>query len=183
MSKRITVKGINIKFPPTCVVCQSIADQKYAISKTFQTSTKSSISINLNVPFCSKHYTLAMAKNQKEKAILRGGLICAIMLGGLTWLWAFLLWTGASRGGAIDLVGAIIFGLVALMPGGFVFIILWAIGNRIASIFAEPDAKAARGAVKIINFLPAKDLTTLEFANDWGADVICQLNDGQVVSK
>lgn len=166
MSKKIDVLLSQVRFPSTCVVCMSPASKHYPLEKTFSMGRRS-YTVKVNVPMCDPHFEAASFKGTAEKLVGTLGVIGGILAGLFAAVILMLRWQGAGEGNIIlKLFAGGVFGLG-------IFLIVWAVmALSVAPLFAEPESKEARNAVRITHYWPSNQVVRLEFQNEQLAEVV-----------
>ena len=170
MQNKVTLHGVDVKFPPLCLVCLAPSQKQYQIERTFSLG-KSSMTVTIPIPLCEAHNTLAVSRSSTEKGIERTGLALGLIAGAAV---AYTLWNmwstnpNNSQTTLIFLAG--FFGLSAVL-------ILWAIfAFWIAPMFGSKEAKQVRNVMKIRHFWPAKYDVQLEFTDPKIAQMVAAAN-------
>jgi hypothetical protein len=171
MSKIVKIQGSECGFPNTCVVCFQPAQSAYKIEKTFSYGQRS-ITVSLPVPMCSTHYEHAGTKSSAERLCERGGLVGGGVIGLLVTIGLLLYW--ASGGESISILNVLAAGFVGI---GFFLIVWLATVYWLAPVFALPESKAARQAVRLMKYWPGKNILQLEFVNDRTAELFARENE------
>jgi hypothetical protein len=166
MSKAIDVPLSQFRFPATCVVCMSPASKQYILEKTFSYGRRS-YTVKVNVPMCDSHFEAASFKGMAEKLVGTLGVIGGILAGLFAAVILMIRWEGTGEGNLI----------LKLFAGGVfgvgIFLIVWAvIALSVAPLFAEPESKEARNAVRITHYWPGKQVVRLEFQNEQLAEMV-----------
>lgn len=166
MSKTIDVLLSQVKFPSTCVVCLSPASKQYLLQKTFSMGRRS-YTVKVNVPMCDPHFEAASFKGAAEKLVGILGVIAGILTGLFAAIILMVRWQGTGEGNIIlQLFAGSVFGLG-------IFLIVWAIvALSVAPLFAEPESKEARNAVRITHYWPGNQVVRLEFQNESLAEMV-----------
>ncbi len=176
MTKKVRIQGPEVAFPRTCVVCSAPADQSFQVQRIF-TYGKRNITITLPVPMCSAHYDMAKTKSpaekMSEKAGLIAGLVLAVIVAGSLLVW----WNNTGQG---NLILNIFIGLIA--GAGFGMVLWAALAFWIAPMFASPESRLARHAVKLTRFYPGNNVLELEFANEQMAQGFTRENSSRLAS-
>src|SRR5689334_11646497 len=168
MSKTFDVLLSQVKFPNSCVVCLTHAARQYPLEKTFSMGRRS-YTVKVGVPMCDSHFQIASFKGIAEKLIGTLAVIGGILAGFFAAIVLFVRWEGAENI-FLKLFAGGIFGLG-------IFLIVWAvIALSVAPLFAEPESKEARGAVKITHYWPREQVVRLEFQNEQVAELVKKLN-------
>ncbi len=177
MSKRLIFNSSEIRFPPACLVCQLPAEKQYEISRSFSYGNRS-LSISIPVPLCLNHFVIASSKSRGERLVGQIGLGLGTLLGIGVALALLSYWISSEQGNLVpNLFLAAFIGLGA-------FLITWALlAFFIAPLFASPETKAVRGAMKILHYWPANQNIQLEFANEALAELIARDNADRLVHK
>ena len=170
MSKTFDVLLSQVKFPTSCVVCLTPAARQYPLQKTFSMGRRS-YTVKVGVPMCDSHFQTASFKGTAEKLIGNLAVIGGILAGFFAAIVLFIRWEGTGAGNIIlKLFAGSIFGLG-------IFLIVWAvIALSVAPLFAEPESKEARGAVKITHYWPREQVVRLEFQNEQVAEIVKKSN-------
>lgn len=170
MQNRVTIHGIDVKFPPVCLVCLAPSQKQYKIDRTFSYG-KSSMTVTIPIPLCEAHHTLAVSKSSAEKVVGQIGLFLGLVSGvGVAYaLWN--MWSKNPNNSQTTLIFlAAFFGISAL-------IILWSIFSFwIAPMFGSKEAKQVRNIMKIRHFWPAKYDVQLEFTDSNTAQLVAAAN-------
>jgi hypothetical protein len=166
MSKTIDVLLSQVRFPSTCVVCLSPASKQYRLEKTFSMGRRS-YAVKVNVPMCDPHFDAASFKGSAEKFVGTLGVMGGILVGLFAAVILMLRWQGA---GADNII-------LKLFAGGIfgfgIFLIVWAvIALSVAPLFAEPESKEARNAVRITHYWPSNQVVRLKFQNEQLAEIV-----------
>src|SRR5678815_3545584 len=143
MSKTIDVLLSQVRFPSNCVVCMSPASKQYLLEKTFSMGRRS-YTVKVKVPMCDPHFEAASLKGTAEKLVGTLGVVAGILSGLFAAISLMVRWQGTGEGSIIlQLFAGSVFGLG-------IFLIVWAVvALSIAPLFAEPQSKEARNAVRI----------------------------------
>lgn len=170
MPKAINVPLSEIRFPATCVVCMSPASKPYELQKIF-TYGRRSYTVKVNVPMCDSHFEAASFKGTAEKLVGMLGVIGGILAGLFAAIILMVRWRGTGEGNLIlNLFAGGVFGLG-------IFLIVWAVvALSVAPLFAEPESKEARRAVRITHYWPADKVVRLEFENEQLAEIAGLVN-------
>lgn len=170
MPKAINVPLSEIRFPATCVVCMSPASKPYELQKIF-TYGRRSYTVKVNVPMCDSHFEAASFKGTAEKLVGTLGVIGGSLAGLFAAIILMVRWRGTGEGNLIlNLFAGGVFGLG-------IFLIVWAVvALSVAPLFAEPESKEARHAVRITHYWPADKVVRLEFENEQLAEIAGQVN-------
>ncbi len=158
--KTIRIKSDQIQFPNQCVVCLQPAAQTYTVERTLVYGRTSRL-VRLPVPMCQAHFDLASSKNPTERAMNIAGLIAGGTIGLASGAALFIWWMNTNQGNVFLNIFLALF--LAL---GF-FLICWVLTSFfIAPLFAGPEVKKVRSAVKIDAFWPGDQTLQLTFANE-----------------
>jgi hypothetical protein len=170
MSKAIDAPLLQLRFPSTCVVCMSPASKQYPLEKIFSMGRRS-YTVKVNVPMCDLHFQVASFKGTVEKLVGKLAVIGGILAGLFAAIILFVRWEGNGANNIIlKLFGGGVFGLG-------VFLIVWAlIALSVAPLFAEPESKEARNAVRITHYWPKDQIVRLEFQNEQLAEIVEKSN-------
>jgi hypothetical protein len=170
MSKAIDVPLSQVRFPSTCVVCLSPSSKQYTLQKTFSMGRRS-YTVKVDVPMCDPHFEAASFKGTAEKLIGTLGVIGGILAGLFAAVILFIRWEGAGEANIIlKLFAGGVFGLG-------IFLIVWAvIALSVAPLFAEPESKEARNAIRITHYWPKDQIVRLEFQNGQLAEIVQKTN-------
>lgn len=170
MSKKLTFQGAGVRFPVNCVICEQPAACEYKIERIFTYGNRS-ITITLPVPMCDTHHAMATRKSAKEQAVGKLGIGLGALAGLASAGGLLAYWASTNQGNLL------LNGLMALVVGAGAFLILWVLFTGwIAPMFADPESKAARNAVKIALYRPNTQELTLEFFNEQVAERVGRLN-------
>lgn len=168
MSKSIIAPLSQIRFPPNCVICLSSASKTYPIQQVF-TFGRRAHTITVDVPMCNIHHEKASFKSPVERAFGCLGIVGGILAGILMMILLFMRWVGDN-----SLVTKL---FVAAIVGFGVFVLVWwIIAVQIAPLFAVPESKEVRNAVRITRFIPNEHMVQLEFRNEQAADFVQAAN-------
>lgn len=170
MQNRITLHGVDVKFPPVCLVCRAPAQKNYKIDRTFSYG-KSSMTVTIPIPLCEQHHTLAVTPSSTEKTVGRIGLILGVLSGAGA---AYALWNMWSKNPNNSQMTMILmsgfFGISAL-------VIIWSIFSFwLAPMFGSKEAKEVRNVMKIRHFWPGKYDVQLEFTDPNTAQLVAAAN-------
>ena len=170
MSKAIDVPLSQLRLPSTCVVCMSPASKQYPLEKIFSMGRRS-YTVKVNVPMCDLHFQAASFKGTVEKLFGKLAVIGGILAGLFAAIILFVRWEGNGANNIIlKLFGGGVFGLG-------IFLIVWAlIALSVAPLFAEPESKEARNAVRITHYWPKDQIVRLEFQNEQLAEIVEKTN-------
>jgi hypothetical protein len=170
MSKAIDAPLSQLRFPSTCVVCMSPASKQYPLEKIFSMGRRS-YTVKVNVPMCDLHFQAASFKGIVEKLVGKLAVIGGILAGLFAAIILFVRWEGNGANNIIlKLFGGGVFGLG-------IFLIVWAlIALSVAPLFAEPESKEARNAVRITHYWPKDKIVRLEFQNEQLAEIVEKTN-------
>ena len=168
MSKSIIAPLAQLRFPPNCVMCLSPASKTHPIQQVF-TYGRRSHTITVDVPMCEIHYQKASFKSPMEKAFGCLGIAAGVLAGLLAVIVLFLRWVGDN-----SLVTKLF--VAAIVGFGMFILVWWIIAVQIAPLFAVPESKEARNAVRITRYVPGEQSVQLEFRNEQAADLVQQLN-------
>jgi hypothetical protein len=158
MSRSFLVPLQNIQFPPACVVCLSSAPRKYPVSQVF-TYGRTSHTITVDVPMCDAHFAMASHKSPMEKALGYLGIVIGILAGMAGAILLFTRWVGS--GGLLLKLS-----LGALVGFGFFLLVWWLLAIVIAPMFAIPESKEVRNAVRITRYLRSEQTVELALVNE-----------------
>lgn len=158
MSRSSLMPLSEIRFPPACVVCNSPASREYAIEQVFSHGRRH-YTVKVEVPMCQSHFEAASHKGPLEKMFGCLGVAGGIVAGILGVVVLLLRWEG--DGGLL----AKIF-MSGIFGFGMFILTWWIVASLLAPLFAVPESKEARGAVKIVRFQPWDQMVQLEFRND-----------------
>lgn len=168
MSKSFDVLLSQVRFPTSCVVCLTPAARQYLLEKTFSMGRRS-YTVKVDVPMCDTHFQAASFKGTAEKLVGALAVIGGALAGFFAAVVLFIRWEGAENI-ILKLFAGGIFGLG-------IFLIVWAvIALSVAPLFAEPESKEARNAVKITHYWPREQAVRLEFQNEQVAEIVKQTN-------
>jgi hypothetical protein len=118
---------------------------------------------------CESHFQTASYKGTAEKLMGTLAMVSGILAGFFAAIVLFVRWAGAENI-LLKLFAGGVFGLG-------IFLIVWAvIALSVAPLFAEPESKEARGAVKITHYWPKEQVVRLEFQNEQVAETVKKLN-------
>jgi hypothetical protein len=170
MSKAIDVPLSEVRFPATCVVCMSPASRPYALEKTFSMGRRS-YTVKVNVPMCDLHFEAASFKGTAEKLVGTLGVISGILAGLFSAVMLFGRWQGTGANNII----------LKLFAGGVfgvgIFLMAWVVfALSVAPLFAEPESKEARNAVRITHYWPKDQIVRLDFQNEQLAEIVGKTN-------
>ena len=170
MPKAINVRLSEVRFPATCVVCMSPAPKSYELQKIF-TYGRRSYTVKVNLPMCDLHFEAASFKGTAEKLVGTLGVIGGILAGLFAAIILMVRWRGTGEGNLIlNLFAGGVFGLG-------IFLIVWAVfALSVAPLFAEPESKEARNAVRITRYWPSDKVVQLEFQNEQLAEIVGTAN-------
>ena len=170
MPKAINVPLSEVRFPATCVVCMSPAPKSYELQKIF-TYGRRSYTVKVNLPMCDLHFEAASFKGTAEKLVGTLGVIGGILAGLFAAIILMVRWRGTGEGNLIlNLFAGGVFGLG-------IFLIVWAVfALSVAPLFAEPESKEARNAVRITRYWPSDKVVQLEFQNEQLAEIVGTAN-------
>ena len=170
MSKATDVPLSQLRLPSTCVVCMSPASKHYPLEKIFSMGRRS-YTVKVNVPMCDLHFQSASFKGTVEKLVGKLAVIGGILAGLFAAIILFVRWEGNGANNIIlKLFGGGVFGLG-------IFLIVWAlIALSVAPLFAEPESKEARNAVRITHYWPKDQIVRLEFQNEQLAEIVEKTN-------
>jgi len=148
----------------------SPASKQYALEKTFSMGRRS-YTVKVNVPMCDSHFEAASFKGTAEKLVGTLGVIGGILTGLFAAVMLFVRWQGTGANNII----------LKLFAGGVfgigIFLIVWAvIALSLAPLFAEPESKEARNAVRITHYWPRDQIVRLEFQNEQLAEIVEKTN-------
>jgi hypothetical protein len=168
--KAINVPLSEVRFPATCVVCMSPAPKSYELQKIF-TYGRRSYTIKVNLPMCDLHFEAASFTGTAEKLVGTLGVIGGILAGLFAAIILMVRWRGTGEGNLIlNLFAGGVFGLG-------IFLIVWAVfALSVAPLFAEPESKEARNAVRITRYWPSDKVVQLEFQNEQLAEIVGTAN-------
>ena len=170
MSKAIDVPLSQVRFPSTCVVCMSPASKSYELQKTF-TYGRRSYAVKVNVPMCELHFEAASFKGTAERLVGTLGVIGGILAGLFAAIILMVRWQGTGEGNLIlNLFAGGVFGIG-------IFLIVWAVvALSVAPLFAQPESKEARNAVRITHYWPRNQIVRLDFQNEQLAEMVGKIN-------
>jgi len=116
---------------------------------------------------CDPHFEAASFKGAAEKLVGTLGVIAGILAGLFAGIILMVRWQGIGEGNIIlQLFAGSVFGLG-------IFLIVWAIVTlSVAPLFAEPESKEARNAVRITHYWPGNQVVRLEFQNESLAEMV-----------
>lgn len=173
MSKTVDIQLDKLKFPPECVVCMSPASKSYKLSRVF-TYGRTSITVNVQAPMCDLHFQNATQKSPTEKLVGTVGLVIGALVGIFTIVALLIYWSNSGQGNLIlNLFSSSILGLG-------LFLIVWMIFLLgIAPLFAWPDSKEARNAVRLKKYWPKDKFLQLEFERENLADIVAKESNAQ----
>jgi hypothetical protein len=175
MPKTVQIQGTQVKFRPQCSLCLEPASQTYTVERTL-TYGKRTILLKVPVPMCIQHHQYAMHTGKAEQWVGQAGLVAGVLVGLLTGGGLLAYWAMSQQG---NLVMNLL--LAAFIAAGFFLIVWLATAFWLAPLFAEPDARAARHAVRIHAYWPNRDVLHLRFVNDLVADLVARDNGGTIV--
>jgi hypothetical protein len=120
---------------------------------------------------CDPHFEAASFKGTTEKLIGTLGVVGGILAGLFAAVILFIRWEGAGEANIIlKLFAGGVFGLG-------LFLIVWAvIALSVAPLFAEPESKEARNAIRITHYWPKDQIVRLEFRNEQLAEIVEKTN-------
>lgn len=120
---------------------------------------------------CDLHFQAASFKGTVEKLFGKLAVIGGILAGLFAAIILFVRWEGNGANNIIlKLFGGGVFGLG-------IFLIVWAlIALSVAPLFAEPESKEARNAVRITRYWPKDQIVRLEFQNEQLAEIVEKTN-------
>jgi hypothetical protein len=120
---------------------------------------------------CDPHFEAASFKGTAEKFVSTLGVMGGILAGLFATVILFIRWEGAGESNIIlKLFAGGIFGLG-------IFLVVWAIiALSVAPLFAEPESKEARNAIKITHYWPKDQIVRLEFWNEQLAAIVEKTN-------
>jgi hypothetical protein len=144
----------------------SPAAKPYLLEKTFSMGRRS-YTVKVNVPMCEPHFEDASFKGTAEKLVGTLGVIGGILAGLFAAVILMVRWHGTGEDNLIlQLFAGGVFGLG-------IFLIVWAvIALSVAPLFAEPESKEARNAVKITHYWPSNQVVRLEFQHEQLAEMV-----------
>jgi len=113
----------------------------------------------------------ASFKGTAEKLVGTLGVIGGILAGLFAAIVLLVRWRGTGEGNLIlKLFAGGVFGLG-------IFLIVWAVvALSVAPLFAEPESKEARNAVRITRYWPSDKVVQLEFQNEQLAEIVGAAN-------
>ena len=170
MSKILDVPLSQVRFPSICVVCLSPASKQFPLEKIFSMGRRS-YTVKVNVPMCDVHFQAASFKGPAEKFVGTLAVTGGILAGLFAAFILFVRWQGAGEGNIIlKLFAGGVFGLG-------IYLIIWVvIAFSVAPLFAEPESKEARNAVRITRYWPREQVVRLEFQNEQLAEIVGKTN-------
>jgi hypothetical protein len=144
----------------------SPASKEYRLDKTFSMGRRS-YTVKVNVPMCDPHFEAASIKGSAEKLVGTLGVIGGVLAGLFAAVILMVRWQGTGESNLIlQLFAATVFGLG-------IFLIIWAVvALSVAPLFAEPESKEARNAVRITHYWPGNQVVRLEFQNEQLAEIV-----------
>jgi hypothetical protein len=146
----------------------SPASKQYTLEKIFSMGRRS-YTVKVNVPMCDRHFEAASFKGTAEKLVGTLAVIGGILAGLFAAIGLFLRWVGEGNI-ILKLFAGGVFGLG-------IFLIVWAVmALSVAPLFAEPESKEARNAVRITHYWPSEQVVRLEFQNEQLAEMVEQTN-------
>lgn len=176
MPKRLTIRGLDILFPPICLVCQQPAEKRYDITRTLSFGSRS-MTITIPVPLCAAHHATASTKNRTEQLVGQMGLILGILAGLAVCAALLAYWSVSAQGNLITNL------LLAAFIGLGAFLIIWSLLTFfVAPLFASPESKAVRGVLKIRHFWPATQDVQLEFNSETAAELVAHSNADRLIN-
>jgi len=148
----------------------SPAPKSYELQKIF-TYGRRSYTIKVNLPMCDLHFEAASFTGTAEKLVGTLGVIGGILAGLFAAIILMVRWRGTGEGNLIlNLFAGGVFGLG-------IFLIVWAVfALSVAPLFAEPESKEARNAVRITRYWPSDKVVQLEFQNEQLAEIVGTAN-------
>jgi len=148
----------------------SPAPKSYELQKIF-TYGRRSYTIKVNLPMCDLHFEAASFTGTAEKLVGTLGVIGGILAGLFAAIILMVRWRGTGEGNLIlNLFAGGVFGLG-------IFLIIWAVfALSVAPLFAEPESKEARNAVRITRYWPSDKVVQLEFQNEQLAEIVGTAN-------
>jgi hypothetical protein len=177
MSSKLTFKGSHVTFPPICVHCLQPAVSTYEIKRTVSRGKRNK-TLRLNVPMCASHQTLAVARNRTEQRLGKIGLGLGAVVAVAVVLGLLSFWSLRSQ----SLQAANYVALAVLGAGAF--LAAWKLMTEvIAPRYADPEAKAVRGAVRIIRFSALTNHLQVEIGNDLAAAAVAAANADNLLKQ
>ncbi len=177
MPKRLTIRGLDIRFPPTCLVCQQPAEKRYDISRSLYFGGRS-MTVTIPVPLCDVHHATASNKSHIEKLVEQLGLILGILAGLVVSAALLIYWFSSKQGNLVTNL------LLAAFIGLGAFLIIWSLLTFfVAPLFASPESKAVRGVLKILHFWPASQDVQLEFSSETAAGLVANNNAERLINS
>jgi hypothetical protein len=170
MPKRLRFKNVKVSFPAVCFVCQQPAGERYDVSRVFYLGNRS-VNVTVPMPLCADHFAVASTKSPTEKLLGRIGLVLGAVVGLALAIGLVAYWRSSDEGSL----------LMHLALGSFMglgaFLVVWSLQTFVvAPIFASPQSKAARNALKIARYWHNTGQIELEFANEKVAEMISHSN-------
>ena len=177
MANRLIFKGSELNTPSVCLVCQQPSGSTYKISRTFSYANRN-VTLTLPVALCPRHFDLASKKNRREKAVGRIGMFGGVVAGGAVAAGLLAYWTSTQQGTPV------VNPVLAALMGVAAWLIVWlGLVLFVAPSYADPDAKAARTAMKIFHYWPGSKDIELEFSNEAAATVMAEANQDRLLKK
>jgi hypothetical protein len=141
--------------------------ENYALKRVFSYGRRRAYTVKINLPMCKAHYEAANFKSPLEKSMEWLSLMAATVLGLAVTIGLLRFWSSTGQGNPI----------LNLFSGGIMgagaFIVTWAVGLIwLAPLFAAPESKAARQAVRIKLYRPQDQSVRLEFQDEQLAGMV-----------
>jgi len=149
----------------------SPASKQYELERIFSYGRSKSYTVKVSVPMCELHFEAASFKGTAERLVGILGVIIGIFAGLIAVIILLTHWVSTGeRNIILNLFAGGVFGLG-------VFIMVWAgISFWLAPLFAVPESKEARNAVKITQYWPKDQFVQLEFQNESLAEIVQKAN-------
>jgi hypothetical protein len=149
----------------------SPASKQYELERIFSYGRSRSYTVKVSVPMCELHFEAASFKGTAEKLVGTLGMIAGILAGLTAMIVLLMHWVSTGEKNLVlNFFAGGVFGLG-------IFVMVWAaISLGLPPLFAAPESKEARNAVKITHYWPNDQFVRLEFQNESLAEIVQKAN-------
>src|SRR5258708_33875322 len=162
-----------LKFPDNCVFCLSPASKNHELKRVFSIGRRRAYTVKVQLPMCEADYQAAIFKSHAEKVMEWMSLVAGTALGLTITIALLRFWSSTGQENFI----------LNLFSGGImgvgVFLVIWASGlTWLVPLFAQPESRAARNAVRIERYRPLTQYVSLKFQNELLAELVESASNG-----